>query len=409
VLPIATIRERSGCALETLDEMCAGLREHAGSRDETWTSGECALGPRQTSDGPFAEALLIGIRAGYEHVDRDAVRVERPLLGGTVTEPAGHEGQTLVLLTARVGLAWFPIALFHPDVGDDEDAIQWTLDPSGSSLTWDEERGRSTRELPHGYGQVARTIAVVDRGVPLIAAQATIERWRGEVDLACSRACHAAPSPPVDCTHVCSSRVRTTRSWTVHGDVVEIGATEVERTGDHADAMEVTLDGAETALLSAADPGMRFCAFMPVVHAAPRTASRTDPESILALERAHAFLSAGTFRDVHGASRAAQPSSARAIVAIDRSMGSACGGGACTTVLDYRTLEGAMPEVGMSYFASDRGGRVGCDPSALPTTEPTLLEVAPAISRDAIDCGFVGWDGGAEQYWVIVRVLAPTH
>lgn len=65
-----------------------------------------------------------------------------------------------------------------------------------------------------------------------------------------------------------------------------------------------------------------------------------------------------------------------------------------------------MPEQGVHYFASERGSQVGCDAAVLPETgTTTIVEVAPAAHREAIGCGFGGYDGTRQRQWVVVRVL----
>lgn len=407
------VRARSSCAFESLDALCEGLRENFASSEQAWASDDCARGPRRTSSGPFAEALLVGIRNGYERAT-GAPRADHALLGGAVHEPAGREGSTQILLVARVGSAWFPIVLFEPMQNDAAiDGLEWSLASDGLTLEWTDAQGSAQGEEPSSYGNVERSIAVVDRGVPILAAEAAVEVWRGDVDLACTRACNGAPSPPPypGCEQRCASRARATRTWTRTGTTLEIGATRIERTGAHADAIEMETAAAQTLHLDAADPAMLFCAFQPVEHATPLAAPRTDADSLAARERAHALIASGAFHEVPGAIAAAQPGASRSIVAIDQQLGGGCGGGGCTLGLDYRTVEGTMPERGLTYFEQERGVRVGCDDAALPEPGaggPTLVEVAPAISREAIGCGFTGWDGAHERHWVIVRVLGAA-
>lgn len=409
--PFASIGERSGCAFESLDALCEGFREHYLSASPGWVSDGCGLGEPRVSSGPFAEVREVGIRVGHEPIEGDA-RVERPLLGGTVREPPGREATTQVVLAARVGRAWFPIRVFHPSTDGEipGDRVEWELDESGATLTWTDEEGASRRGDPSGYGQTERTIAAVQRGVPMIAAQATIERWRSDVDLECARACNQAPSAPPhpECDRRCASSVRATRSWARTGDTVRIGATQVQREGAHgAGASDVHLEEAETRRLDASDAWMSFCGFVPVVRAVATSALPADPESVAARERARAILQRGTWRDVPGARGATHPDAPRSAIEIDEQLGSACGGGGCTIGLRFRTIEGSMPERGVHYFANERGNQVGCDAAALP--EPgasTIVEVAPAISREAIGCGFGGYDGTSQRYWVIVRARA---
>jgi hypothetical protein len=407
-VPLAEVRGRSSCAFESIDALCTGLREHYGSSDDAWVSDGCAQGPRRTSSGAFAEALLLAIHEGSGPPTEE--RVERPLLGGTVREPPSEESTAHVVLAARLGEAWFPIHLFHPIHGDvDPDALEWSVDDGGASLTWTDEEAGSRRDDPYGYGRVERRIAVADHGVPILAASETIETWRSDVGLDCTRACNAEPTPPPypGCERRCASRVRATRTWERVGNEIRIGATAVERAGPAADAMDVTSEAAEVVRLEDADPQMRFCAFVPRPRALPRASPRTDPESTALLERARARIAAGSARELRGALATARRDEPRSIVAIDGQMGMACGGGGCTVALRYRTLEGALPEEGVHYFVAERGTRVGCDDDLFPEPgePPTLVEVAPATSRDAIGCGFGGWDGTAERHWVIVRVM----
>jgi hypothetical protein len=144
-----------------------------------------------------------------------------------------------------------------------------------------------------------------------------------------------------------------------------------------------------------------------VVLATPLATPRTDADSVAARERARSLVAGGTFREVPGAAAAAEPDAARSLVVIDRRLGGACGGGACTVDIEYRTVDGTMPEEGLAFVEAERGPAAGCDPAILPTDggPATLVEVAPARSRDAFGCGFVGWDGERERDYVVLRVL----
>ena len=409
-VPFADVRARSRCAFESIELLCAGLREHFGSSDGAWTSEDCALGPTRSSTGPLAEARLVGIHAG-SGLTAGAPTTVRTLFGATLRGPAAEDVTTHVLLVARVGHAWFPLHLFDPLVRATDvepDRFTWHLDDDGAALEWTDEPSAARREDPYGDGRVERTIVVTDHGVPVIAAQATTEIWRSDVDLACSRACHAEPTPPADpgCARRCASRAHGTRSWERVGSEIHIGATRIERTGASAEALELESRAAEIVSLAAASPEMLFCAFLPVEHAVARSVARSDPASVALLERARALLAHGGGRRVHGALAIADPDAPRSIVAIDTTLGTACGGGGCTTAIVHRTLAGPFPEEGVHHFTFDRAARVGCDDAALPSGPmPTLLEVAPAVSRDTIACGFGGWDGTSERTWVILRVL----
>ena len=401
---------RSGCAFESLDALCRSLRATFRTTDEAWVSDDCARGPAQTRTGPFAEVLLLGIRNGYERAG-DAAGRPHALLGSSVDEPAGHEGATQVLLAARVGPAWFPIHLFQ-GILDDEEAnrIAFSLSDDGSALEWTSEERSGAPEDASGYGVVRRALAFVDRGIPLLAGQAEIERWQSEVDLACTRACNAEPRPPAypGCERRCASRAHARRSWARAGANVAIGATEIERSGEHAETIELPAASAETLALDPAR-AQRLCAFTPVVLATPLASPRTDGESIAARERARSLVASGSVHEVPGAAAAVDPGAERSIVAIDRQLGGSCSGGACTTNLDYRTVEGTMPEQGLSFVEAERGPMAGCDAAILPAegAPATLVEVAPARSREAFGCGFVGWDGERERSYVVLRVLGP--
>lgn len=410
VLSFAVVSERSGCAMRTLEELCAGLREHFGSFEGAWTSDACVYGPRATSAGPFAEALLLGVHTGSGRAEGDA-RVQRRLLGATLEDPASDDFTTNVLLAARVGEAWFPLHLFEPLVRADDvgaERFAWQLDADGRAIAWSDHEGSGERDDPDGYGRVERTVAVVVGGTPVIATQATVESWRSETDLACSRACYAEPSPPPPpgCSLRCASRVHVTRSWERSGMTLRIGASVVERSGPRADAMDVELDIARTVQLAEASADMRFCAFMPVVHATPREAPRTDTDSVALLAHARELVASQAGHDVSGAREAAEAGAPRSLVAIDAQLGGACGGGGCTIGLQYRTLDGPFPEDGVHFFQMQRGPQQGCDDTALPRgSAPTLVEVAPAARGASLGCGFSGWDGSAERTWVITRVL----
>lgn len=406
--PLASVRARSSCAFESVEALCEGLREHYLSASPGWVSDGCALGEPRTSTGPFAEVRLVGLRVGYDRIEGDA-RALRPLLTGTVREPAAAQGVTQLVLAARVGHAWFPIHLFHPSTEGEIPGheVEWSLDDAGAFLTWTDHEGASRDADPTGHGETERTLAGVVRGVPMIAARATLERWRGELDLACARACNQAPSPPPPpgCSRQCASTVRATRSWERAGDAVRIGATELQREGLAQVASSGPAEDAETRRLDAPDDWLSFCAFMPVVRAVAAPAA-ADAESVAARDRARALVQRGAFRELTGARAAAVPGAPRATIELSERGGSACGGGGCSTAVRVRTIEGSMPEQGIGYFANERGNQVGCDPAALPDPgAATIVEVAPAISREAIGCGFAGYDGTAQRYWVIVRVL----
>ena len=410
--PLASVRARSSCAFESLEALCEGLREHYLSASPGWVSDGCALGEPRTSTGPFAEVRLVGLRVGYDRIEGDA-RTLRPLLTGTVREPTAGQGVTQLVLAARVGHAWFPIHLFHPSTEGEIPGheVEWSLDDAGAFLTWTDHEGASREVDPTGYGEVERTIAGVVRGVPMIAARATLERWRGELDLACARACNQAPSPPPPpaCSRQCASTVRATRSWERAGDTVTIGATELQRDGHAQVASPGPAEEAETRRLDAPEDWLSFCAFMPVVRAVA-TPAAADADSVAARDRARALVQRGAFRELSGARAAAVPGAPRATIELSERGGSACGGGGCSTAVRVRTIEGSMPEQGIGYFANERGNQVGCDPAALPDAGgSTIVEVAPAISREAIGCGFAGYDGTAQRYWVIVRVLEPAR
>jgi len=408
-MPFVQVRARSSCAFESLDALCGGFREHLGSFDGAWTSAECAVGAPRTSPGGFAEARLVAIHSGSGR-PADADWVERPLLGATVRDPRTDEVTTNVLLIARVGLAWFPIHLFAAVRGADVEPsrLHWQLSEDGGSLEWTDEPWAADRDDPHSYGRVGRTLAVVDRGVPVIAAQAQIEIWRSELDLACSRACNAEASAPQfpGCERRCTSRARATRSWERVGDEIRVGATSVERTGDRSDAIEIESEEALTVRLADASPDMLFCAFVPVVHALPRSVPRTDPDATALLDRAHALLAQGRGRVLPGALALTDPDGPRSLVAIDGQLGTGCGGGGCTTAIDHRTLEGPFPEEGVSFFAFERGPQTGCDGAILPSgASPSVVVVAPVSTREGLGCGFAGWDGTAERRWIVVQVL----
>ncbi|MDQ3034695.1 MAG: hypothetical protein M3Y87_19955 [Myxococcota bacterium] len=405
---LASIRERSGCAFESPEALCDGAREHYASSGG-WVSDGCAIGDRRTSIGPFAEVQLIGLRHGHERIESD-VRVERPLLGGSVREPPSEDATTHVVLAARIGDAWFPLRLFHPPSAGEipGDAVEWSLDETGSFVTWTIEEGASRRDDPSGYGETTRTLAAVHRGVPMIAAQATIERWRSNVDLECSRACYRSPSPPPgdECSRRCASSVRATRSWQRDGDTVRVGATEVQRAGRTEGAIDMPVEEAAARRLDVPDEWMGFCAFMPVVRAVAPASPPTDAASIAARERALASVQRGSFRSLRGARTNVAPGAPRAMLEIYERGGTGCGGGGCTTAIRFRTIEGSMPEQGVDYFANERGNQVGCDDASLPDAGgSTIVEVAPAISREAIGCGLSGYDGTTRRYWVITRVL----
>ena len=360
---LASIRERSGCAFESTDELCAALREHYLSAERAWVSESCTLGEPRLSDGPFAEVRTVGVREG-QGPDR---------------------ATTQLVLAARVGRAWFPIHLFHPTVDGElpGERVEWEVLDGGAYLMWEDEEGAHRRSESHGYGETQRTIAAVDRGVPMIAARATIEFWRKDGD----------------------SSLRETRSWERSGTTLRIGPTEVEREGAASDSGRPRRE-AHVRRLDATDQCLSFCAFTPVVRAvAPRTPP-SDPESVAARERARAAIARGTFRDLPGASAAAAPNAPVATLEIHEQLGEACGGGGCTVALRFRTIEGAMPEEGVHYFRHERGNQTGCDPRTLPEGGgSTFVQVAPVTSGAAIGCGFSGYDGTARKDWVVLRVL----
>lgn len=408
-LSLDAVRARSGCVFESRKALCDGFRENFRSTGTGWVSDGCAWSAPRTSSGPFAEVVLVGIRVGYNQPASDA-SVERPLLDGAVREPASSEpGSTQLLLATRVGRAWFPIKMFSPRQGTARaDAVDWALDDSGVYLTWSDHTGSLQHDEPDGYGESQREIAVVDRGVPMLAAQATIERWRSEVDLACSRTCHGAPNPPPDqgCSRRCASRVQETRSWERTGATLRVGATVVERRGPAADRLEVHPEPALTRRLDVDDHWLPFCAFMPVVRAVPQLALPSDDASVAARAGALAVLRTGSFRALDGVAAAVAPDAPRSTLQIDSTGGGGCGGGGCTRTVRYRTLAGTLPEQGVDYFEYERGTRVGCDRATLPQGDgPTYVEVALASAGAAIGCGFSGFDGTTRRQWVVTRVF----
>lgn len=413
VVPFREVSARSGCAMRSLEELCVGLRESYGTYEGAWASDDCALGPRLVTDGPFAEVLLMGIHSGYGGLEGD-VRVERPLLGATVRDRPSGEFSIKVLLAARVGEAWFPIHVFAAPIGASDvglDDFPWELDEGGLHIQWDRHEGFVSRQDPDGWGQVERTVASVSGGVPVIVARAMVERWRNDVDLACTRDCNGAPNPPPHpgCAERCVSRARATRTWQRRGATLHIGASVVERSGPHSEDIDMAIEDAQTVVLDPPSADMRFCAFTPRVHALPRDVPRSDPESTALLEHARALAASHAGHDVGGAAAAADASAPRSIVAIDAQLGGACGGGGCTISLRHRTLEGPFPEDGVSFFQMERGTQAGCDATALPNGHgPTIVEVVAMAAGASVGCGFVGWDGSAERRWVIVRVLEPA-
>lgn len=408
-LSLAEVRTRSTCAFDSIQSLCDAFREHLGSSDDAWTSERCALGPATTRDGPFAEARLVAIHSG-RGAAADAPIAERSLLGSVLRGRADDDVTTNVLLAARVGEAWFPIHLYEPRLREPDvepGLFAWQLDDEGRALEWTDTPPASRRDDPYGWGEVVRTLAVVDHGVPVEAVRATLERWHSDVDLACTRACNTEPSPPAypGCELRCASRARATRSWERAHDEVRLGATTIERTGAHADALELETEAARTVRLAEASPDMLFCAFVPVVHARPRETPRTDADSLARLERAHAILAVGGGHAVPGLDTIVAADAPRSIVVIDATEGTSCGGGGCATALSHRTLEGPFPEEGVQHFAFDRGPRAGCEAGVLPGETPTLVVVAPVPPDAPIGCGFSGWDGARERRWVVTRVL----
>ena len=396
--------------MRSLSELCAGLREHYASFDGAWASDDCAIGPRRQTRGAFAEVLLMGVHAGHDRPAGDA-RVERTMLGATLHDPVVDDFAAHVLLAARIGEAWFPLHLFEPLIraGDvTPEQFTWQLDEDGARIEWTDQEGSGSRADHDGYGRVERTLAVVSAGIPLIAAQATVERWRSEVELSCARDCNTAPNPPPypGCQERCASRAAATRTWERSGDTLRIGASVAERSGPRADDIELTVEEARTVRLDHPDPNMGFCAFIPVVHARPREAPRTDPESVALLAHARTLAASHAGHDVAGARAAADLEAPHSIVAIDAQLGGGCGGGGCTIAVRHRTLEGLFPEQGVHFFQRERGTQAGCDPAVLPEgSAPTLLEVAPARADASLGCGFSGWDGSDERTWVVLRVL----
>jgi hypothetical protein len=411
--PFEVVSERSGCAFASVEALCDSFREHHLSGGTTWVSDGCAPVEQRSSRGAFAEVRTIAIRVGHDRVEDDVARVERALFAGTVREPAGLPATTQVLVIARIGHAWFPIVGFHPEMEGEipGDRLAWELEETGATLSWTEERGATRRSEPSGYGETERTIAVVYEGVPKIAASATVERWRNDLDYACVRTCADAPGAPPrsECEARCRSSARRTRTWERSGNTVRIGATVVTREGPPIAGDDAPAQSAETKRLDTEDGWLGFCAFTPVVRAVAPAALPDDPESVAARARALEAIRRGRFRALRGASAAAEPGAPRATIEIFATGGGGCGGGGCSMQVDFRTIEGAMPTEGVGYFYPTRGGRVGCDPRALPEaggmSQSTIVEVAPAMERADIGCGFSGFDGTTRRYWVIVRVL----
>ena len=363
-VPFAAIRERSGCAFESTDALCAAFREHYRSAERGWVSEQCTFGEPRVSRGAFAEVRTIEVREGQ----------------------SPEEATTQAVLATRVGNAWFPMHVFHPTTEGEipGNRVEWDVLDGGTFVVWEEEQGASRRGESHGYGETERTIAAVDRGVPMIAARATIEWWRRDGD----------------------SSLRETRSWERDGSTIRLGATELQREGSGGSSSGRPQREAETRRLDVPDGWLSFCGFTPVVRAVAPSTPSSDPESVAARERARAAVSRGTFRDLRGAAAAAVRNAPVATLEIYETLGSGCGGGGCTTAVRYRTIEGPMPEQGVDYFTQERGSQVGCDPASMPEAgETTFVQVAPAVSREAIGCGFSGFDGTHRRYWVVLRVL----
>lgn len=404
----------SSCAFESLDALCASFREHYLSASPGWVSEGCGRGGRRTSSGAFAEALVLAVRVGYE-LPADATLVERPLLESMVREPssAGSEAPKLVL-AARIGTRWFPITVqsgrsgAHPDV-----PFEWSLDASGDLITWTSVDGSADPVDPSGYGRVERAVAGVDRGRPMLVAEATVESWRTEVDLPCTRACNQEPSPPPypGCDRRCATTTRTTRSWQRRGATIVIGATETHLEGrpvpgglDPSEPPAV----AETKRLDAPGEWGQMCGFAPVVRAVAPATLPSDPASVAARERAHEILRHGRWADVAGARAAAAGARRNAILEIFGSTGGGCGGGGCSEGIEYRTIEGSMPEQGVGYFYPDANRGAGCDPRTLPPAgRSTFVEVAPVATDDSVSCGLGGFDGTRRRTWVVLRVFVP--
>jgi len=402
--------DESGCAFESLDALCDGLREHYRSSGQAWASESCALSAPQRTSGPSAEARLVGVRVGYGPVETDA-RVEHPVLGGTVREPPNADATTQVVLGARVGQSWFPIHIYHPTTEGERPGhqVEWSLSAGGAHLTFTDEHGAERREEPNARGHSERTLVTVRRGVPEIAARATIERWRSATDRACRRACDPLRSTPVrrrECVESCRTVRTETRSWTVTGDTVEMGATQVAQTGREGSVPgEPRHHEAQTRRLGGSHEGMRFCAFMPVARALPPQAAR---EVVPEVTAARARISRGSFRALSAVDAVLLPDAARSMVELSEGGSSSCGGGACTIGVRVRTIEGDMPERGVGYVVVSSGPQVDCDHGTLPSDGgSTIVEVAPARPGATVGCGFTGWDGEARRSWVVTRVLEP--
>ncbi len=407
--------EACACAFASLDALCASLRESYTAYSASWVSEGCGRGRRQTSSGAFAEVLAVAVRVGYDQPE-DGTLVERPLLETTVREPASAGSATpYYVLAARVGERWFPLEL---DAGSTDDAssgvpFEWSLDPSGDLVTWTSTEGGGDRTDPTGYGRVERTVVGVDQGTPKIVAQAVVESWRSDVDLPCTRACNTGPTPPPypGCERRCATITRTTRAWERRGAAFVIGATEVRVEGRPGDASPY--DPArpeETKRLDAPDEWLGVCGFTPIVHAVAPAELPSDPEFVAARERAAEAMRHGRWASVAGARAAAGGAERNAVVEIYGNSGSGCGGGGCTAGVQLRTIDGSMPEQGVSYFYADDDRGPGCDPRTLPTGEgSTFVEVAPVASDDSIRCGFTGYDGTTRRSWVVLRVFVPSR
>ncbi len=402
-------RPDSPCALPSREALCQALREHYLSSGNGWVADGCAWGETRTTSGPFAEVGIVAVREGYGTPDGGA-RVDRPLLDGSVREPAGAtETTTHLLLAARVGTFWFPLQMFFPRARRIRDLpVEWSVEEGGAYVVWSDVSSESSRGEPDGYGEVTRQIAVVDHGVPKLAARAAVDHWVSRADLACTRACNTAPNPPAypGCEQRCASGTRATRTWERTGATLRVGATVVDSGDAAVGEGDVEREPAFVRRLDVADHWLDFCAFVPVVHAVAPTTPPADSASVAARAAGLAALRSRRLRALHGAAALVEPGAPRATLEVFATQGGGCGGGGCTTGVSFRTLRGEMPEHGVDYFAQERGARVGCDDATLPSEGSTsYVEVAPARGAQGVGCGFSGFDGTTRRYWVVTGVF----
>lgn len=131
----------STCAFASLDALCAGFRDHHRSSGTGWVSDECAYTSRRTSNGAFAEVVVVGVHVGSEATGTPAVQL---------------------MLAARIGARWFPLWLFAG--GERAPRFTWTLDADGAFV-------RSTKAA----GDRVEHLAFGSRGgVPLIATNVSV-------------------------------------------------------------------------------------------------------------------------------------------------------------------------------------------------------------------------------------------